>query len=97
MRIAIFLDNIHFKTLEDEVKQIFLFDVEENVVKSVGEELLYIYNINYLLLWLLGKKVSIMYIEIIEVRLKDFIEKAGITVKALDEIKNNPLLASFLL
>jgi len=94
MRIAVFLDNINFKDLDNGLKTVLLFDIDETIVTAVGRYLLHIYNLNYLATWLLGKRVEIAYIQNPDKDIQKFIDYTGIQVKPLDEIKENPLLES---
>jgi len=95
MRIAIFLDNINFMKINDGVKTVLLFDVDDSLVTAVGQQLLMIYNLSYLVTWLLGKRVEKVYIpEPIE-DIRNAVEQTGIiTVEPLSKIKDHPLLKS---
>lgn len=94
MRIAIFLNSINYKEINDGIKAVFLFDVDENVVTAKGEQLMLIYNLNYLITWLLGKEVRKIYLPTSDKHLKKEIERTGIIVETLEKIKDNPLLSS---
>ncbi|WP_029901757.1 hypothetical protein [Prevotella sp. 10(H)] len=95
MRIAIFLDNINYKELNDGLKTILLFDVDDYLVVAVGQQLLLIYNFSYLITWLLGKRVEKVYMTGSDEVIKKAIEHSGvITVEPLSKIKDNPLLKS---
>lgn len=94
MRIAVFLNSINYKEINDGVKVVFLFDVDENLVTAIGEQLMVIYNLSYLITWLLGKGVEKIYISNPDKHLKKEIECAGITVESLEKIRDNPLLDS---
>lgn len=94
IRIAVILDNIDYKEIDNGIKSILLFDVTRKVITAVGRQLLSIYNSDYLIIWLLGKKVEEIYIndpgEIITAKIK----KCGIRQYPLEKIKDNPLLRS---
>jgi len=95
MRIAIFLDNINFMQISDGVKTVLLFDVDDCLVTAVGQQLLIIYNLSYLVTWLLGKRVEKMYIPEPLEDIQNAVERTGIiTIEPLSKIKDNPLLKS---
>jgi len=96
MRFAVFLENINFEHLDPRVRRVFLFEREEEVITAVGEELLTLYDLNYLLLWLLGKNVKQIYVNNIDGMVKWQIEYIDIIVSELKEIKDNPLLQAIL-
>ena len=97
MRIAVFLVDINLEYLSPDVTRVFFFDVDENLIISVGEEVLMLHDIHYLCLRMLGKKVEVIYIEQISESMKNQVEKIGIIVKPLKEIRNNPFLKALLL
>lgn len=97
MRIAIFLDDICIARLGKGMKHIFLFDADNEVVTAVGEELTSINDINYICLWLLGKGVKCLYSKTFGMQEAVILQKAGIKVYPLEEIKNHPLLRALLI
>lgn len=96
MRIAVFLDNIFLPQLKEGVKHIFLFDVDEKLIKAIGEELMRITDINYICLWLLGKRVKAIYYDGFSVVEKTILERSGMEIRPFDEIKDNPILEALL-
>lgn len=94
MRIAVFLNSINYKEINDGVKVVFLFDVDQDVITAIGKQLIVIYNLSYLITWLLGKGVETAYIPAPDKLLKREIERTGIAVESLEKIKDNPLLSS---
>ncbi len=97
MKIAVFLKNENFEYLDDHIIQIYTFNIENNLITSIGSELVTIKNLNHILLWLLSKNIEEIYLKNPNNELKSYFEKTGITVKSIEEIKDNPLLKSFLL
>lgn len=94
MRIAVFLDNINYKELDDKLKTVILFDVDNTVITAAGRFLLHIYNLNYLTIWLSGKKVETVYIENTDKTFEQCMKLIGIRVEQLSTIKENPILQS---
>ncbi|MCD7898590.1 MAG: hypothetical protein LUH22_01560 [Bacteroides sp.] len=92
MRIAVFIDDIYLIHLMEEVKHIFLFDVDDGVIIALGEELIKIKDINYICLWLLGKRAETVYYDNFTETERMILEKSGITVKSMNEIRTNPVL-----
>lgn len=96
MRIAVFLDDIRLSEIGKGIKHIFLFDLDGELVVAVGEELIKTGDINYVCLWLLGKQVQAIYGDDLNSHEKSFLERAGMIVFPLDEIRKNPILNALL-
>ncbi|MDR1054693.1 MAG: hypothetical protein LBL90_02460 [Prevotellaceae bacterium] len=97
MRVAVFLDNVNYEELNKFIKEVFIFDIDDNSLKVIGEETILIDNVNYTLTWLLSKKVNIIYANTNNEAFEIFIQSSGIKIMPLDEIKNNPALESLLI
>lgn len=95
MRIAILIKNEDH--VDESVMQAYAFSVKDNTIVSVGSELLTVRNLEYLLIWLLGKQVNVVYIDYDSENIKSTLQKVGIALKSLNEIRNNPLLKQFLI
>ncbi len=96
MRFAIFLDNLNFEHLSRNVKQMYLFDLTDNIIIAVGEESVFMENANYILLRLLSKKVTFIFIDDLADNIILLFAQAGIEVKTLSELKENPLMDTIL-
>lgn len=96
IRFAIFLESISFKHLDPYVRRVYLFEREEDVITAIGDELLTLYDLHYLLLWLLGKRVEQIYVNDIDEQVKEQIKKLDISINELKEVKDNPLLKAIL-
>ncbi len=96
MRVAIFLEIINFEHLNGYIQRVYLFDVRDTVIEATGSELLSLTTENYLLIWLLGEGVQCIYTKFIPDSVKNLIERSGIQVRNLDEIRKNPLLEAIL-
>lgn len=97
MRIAIVLDNVYLAESNRNIKLIVLFDIVDDLVVAVDKDILSMTDINYLCLWLLAKKVVKLYCDGINETGKNFLEKAGIEVYPLDNIRDHPLLQALML
>ncbi len=95
MRIAILLENENF--IGGTMVQAYAFNVEDDVITSFAEELLAVNNIYYLVCWLLGKNIKEIFVKRCDERLKDYLKKIDVSVRTLDEIKDNPILKKFVL
>lgn len=95
MRIAIFLRNE--KLPEESIVQAYAFSIENHIITSIGSELLYVENVDYLIIWLIGNKIDVLYMNSPDTDFQESIQKIGVEVKSLTEIKNNPLLNLFLI
>lgn len=97
MRLAIFLDNINHEDISLRVVKMLMFDVNDSVIMSIGEETLSLDNSNYIILMLLSNEVVAVYANHLPERLKKLLGKAEIEYHSLEELKDNPLFRSFLL
>jgi hypothetical protein len=99
MRIAIFLQNLNFEAFQSAttVREVLLFNVRDTVIDAIGVDRLLLANVDYLLLWLLSHKVETVYLDRPEPSLKANLERAGLAVKFLKEIKENPVYRAFLI
>ena len=97
MRIAILLDDIFLSETRTGIKHIFLFEQDGGLVMAIGEELMRINNINYVCLWLLGKRVKEIYYDAFTASEKSLLMRLGLIIRPFDEIKKNPLLQALLI
>jgi len=94
VRIAVFLDSLEHVEIDNGLKFVLLFDVDRDIIIAAGRQIMAIYNLSYLITWLIGKRVEEVYINNRDEKLKAKIEKSGIRVYPLNKIKDNPLLES---
>ena len=94
---AAFLNDIHLSETRKEIRRVFLFEVEEQLIIAVGEELMRINDINYVCLWLLSKRVEEVYGDHFTVADKKILRKAGINVRPIAEVSSHPVLKAMLL
>lgn len=96
MIIAIFLDNIYSRKMIEGLLYAFLFRVENDQIKAIGEELIKIQNINYICLWLTTKKVQEIYCDRFTDTDQKLIRRMGIKIKNTEDIIHNPILQAML-
>lgn len=97
MRVAVILENIYVMIIGSDTRKALLFDVENEVVIALDEEIISLSDINYLSLWLLGKRVERLYCDDLDAGEREFIEKTGIAVWPLNAIRDHPILQALLL
>ena len=97
MRLAVILKNINLSALNSSLREVLLFDADQDVIVAIGGESIPIHNINYFCLWLLAKKVKRIYCDEIVQSGKNFLKKAGIDTQPLEKIRDNPILAALLI
>ena len=97
MKIAVLLKNICLSVAGSSIRKVLLFEVEDEVITAVDEDIISMADINYLYLWLLGKRVVRLYCDGLGAVEKVFIEKMEITVYPLDTIRDHPILQALLL
>lgn len=96
MRIAVFLDDIHITQIREDVKYAFLFEVDQKLIKAIGKELVKVDDINYICLWLLGRRVKAVYYDHFSGQEKSLLGKINISVEPTDKIRGNPVLQAML-
>lgn len=97
MRIAVFLENINLSTISKDIMEVFLFDVEKGLVIAIGESTFHLRKQDYIIVWLLGKKVERVYLNLPDDKLATKMNRAGIEVSPLDSIRETPILKALLL
>ncbi|MCC8147270.1 MAG: hypothetical protein LIO93_12735 [Bacteroidales bacterium] len=97
MRIAIILDCIYLIESGSSTKKILLFEVNDDLVTAIDEDMISIANINYLCLWLLAKRAVRLYCDGLTEADVFFLEKAGIEVYPLERIRGHAILQALLL
>lgn len=95
MKIAILLENENFP--DESIVQAYVFNVENEVITSVSDELLSLRNMQYLMCWLLSKNIQQIFMKKPDRKLIKYLTDKDIVVRLLNEIKDNPLLGSFLM
>lgn len=97
MRIAVFIDDIYLSETGKDIKHVFLFEIDDRLIKALGEEWMRISDINYICIWLLGKRIKVVYSNDFTETEKEMLEKVDIQIRSLDEIRHNPLLSALLI
>jgi hypothetical protein len=97
MRIALVLNNIYLMQSESSLRKIMLFEVREDLVTAVDEDIILMSDINYLCLWLLGRNVKKVYCDGLTKAGEEFLTKAGIRIYPLESIRDHPILQALLL
>jgi len=97
MRIAIVLDNIQLQETGSRTKKIMLFEADGELIIAVDEDIISLADINYLNLWLLGKRVVKLYCDGLKEEEKAFIERTGVEIYPLAKIRDHPILQGLLL
>lgn len=96
MRIAAILDHIQITQIREGVKYAFLFEVDQKLIKAIGKELIKVSDINYTCLWLLGRRVKVVYYDHFSDQEKSLLEKISISVEPTEKIRDNPVLQAML-
>ena len=96
MKIAVFLADDNLYILDKSMVQACTFRIENHLIISAGNELLRLKDINYVLLWSISRNIKEIYVKEIAESLQRALEKVGISIKSLEDIKTHPLLQSFL-
>lgn len=97
MRIAVFIESINYRPVNPHIRHVFLFDVDHEVIVAVGEEILSVARTDYIVVWLLGKRVERIYISGLDEHARKLITRAGIKIRDINEIRDNPVLRALLI
>ncbi|MDH6356932.1 hypothetical protein [Parabacteroides sp. PF5-9] len=96
MRIALVLRKKK-QQQSDEVGQAVVFEVEENKVVGVENDILQTADPDSLSIWALTKKVKEIYIPEADEKIKTFFGNLGIRMKRYDELGNDELFQTFII
>lgn len=96
-RLAVVVDSIYHAETDGNIKRIMLFEADDDLITAVDEDIISLDNINYLCLWLLGKQAKRLYCDGIGTEEKQLLEKVGVVVYPLKEIRDHPILKVLLL
>jgi len=97
MRLAIFLNNLDFEGIASKIIKILMFDVDNKVIMSIGEETVSLDNKGYLMMLMFANNIITVYADNLSESLKEMLQKADIEYKSLKDLKNNPIFRPFLI
>lgn len=96
MRIAVIIDDINSRELTNDLKHLFLFEVDNQLITALGEEIVSMEQKDYIYLWLLAKDVKKLYINELKIEMKNLIHKLNLEIYPLNNIKDHPFLEALL-
>lgn len=96
MRIALFTAQTGCRETTPGNCYIFLFEVDGELITAVGDKYLQDSDCNYIVLWLLGKRIGKIYLYLPDKSLQELARRAGIEVRPLDELRNHPIFSAFI-
>lgn len=97
MRVAVVLNIINLLEIKSSTRRVLLFEVDGDLITALDEDIVSIADMNWLSLWLLGKRVDKLYCDGLTKSGKRYLENAGIKVHSLKHIKDHPVLEALLL
>lgn len=95
MIIAIFIIDKAFGKLDKDIIRAYVFDTGDEIL-SLGDELLFMKNMNYVSSWLANRKIKVIYCKEMEIERQRYFENLGIKIKPLTALREDPLLQSLL-
>lgn len=95
MKIAIFLKYDNCAVLDDNIIKAYVFNVEDELITSVGNEILMLKDVNYLMLWVVEKQIQTIYANETDPEWKRVLHNIGVEAKPMSSLKDHPLLKSF--
>jgi len=96
MKVAMLIGSERMKTLSKDFLRAYIFDVENDMVMGVESEYLSKKDINYISLWLLSRRIKIVYVDEIEEKHTQYMDKLNIEVRTFKALKDNTILKAFL-
>ncbi|MDL2290463.1 hypothetical protein LJB95_03565 [Paludibacteraceae bacterium OttesenSCG-928-F17] len=96
MKIAVFLKYDNCAILDDDVVKAYIFNVEDELITSVGNEIILLKNVNYLMLLVVEKQINCIYSNDINDDIKSLLNNIGVDLKPMNSLKEHPILKSFL-
>lgn len=97
MKVAVFLSSEKMNNLDKNIIHAVIFTITDGTITGVENEFIAMKSSNYLSLWLLGKHIEEIYTHDMDEDTRSLITKIGITIKTLEEIKDNPLLKALII
>lgn len=97
MKAAVFLNSEKMNSLDKDIIHAVIFTITDGIITGIENEFITTKNINYLSLWLLSKRIEEVYARNMDEQAHSFLTKVGVTIKTFDDMKDNPLLKTFML
>ncbi len=97
MKVAMFIKDEKLDRINADAVRVLVFDIEGNKIVGIEEDCLYKKNLNFLSVWLLNKRINVVYIQETNDGVDNYFKKLDIEVKTHEDLKNDPLFYAFLL
>mgnify|MGYP003623269193 FL=1 len=97
MRLAVLFENIYLAETGSSIRKALLFEVDDDLITALDQDIVSVSDMDYLCLWLLGKGVVSVYCDGLDEGQKAFLEKTGIAVYPLDAIREHPVIQALLI
>jgi len=95
MKIAVFLRSEALDTLDEHIVHAIILSITDNIVTGIDKEFLSTENIDHIGLWLVTRRINMLYLQIPDEKTKTYLEKIGIGVNSFEDLKNNELIKLF--
>lgn len=96
MKVALFLRDEKMKAFNTKAVRVLVCSMLNDSIADLEENSIPNLNINYVSLWMLNKKVDVIYIPEEQPDAAEFFKKIDVSVKTYDDIKTNSELHPFL-
>lgn len=96
MKVAMLINSERLKTLSKDFLRAYIFEVENDMVTGVESEYISQKDVNHISLWLLSRRIEIVYVDQIEEKYAIYAQKLNIQVRTFKDLKNNTILKAFL-
>lgn len=97
MKIALFLSDERLKAINIEAMSVLILEIADGTIANVENNSLYSKDPNYISLWLLKKRVNVIYILNADDCTREYFKRIDIEVKTFEDLKDDPVLKLFLL
>lgn len=95
MKVAIFVRDDKMKRLNINAMHVLIFNLENDKIIGMEDDYLYKKDPNYISLWLITRKIRIIYVQDIDNASRNYFKSIGIAVKTLEDISNDHIFRVF--
>ncbi|MBB4035592.1 hypothetical protein GGR21_001485 [Dysgonomonas hofstadii] len=97
MKVAIFVKDEKISSISPDAFYVLVFTLNEDIIIGLEIENFYNNNIGYISVWLLNRKVNVVFMESAEDGIRYYFSQMNIEVRSFDDLKKNHIFRAFLM
>lgn len=97
MKIAMFIQDDKMKNIDVNAFNVLIFKRQDDTILGIENEYICNRDINYITLWLLDRKIDVVYIAEKDSEIDAYFGKFGIEIKTHEDLKDDSILKAFLM